>query len=321
MGERAGGVWRGRRDSGVPDDDEAEPGSVRRVGRGWGLTGLFAVAISGLVLYLVWCVLWERSHPAGGAARAVRAAEVAERLRAVADLERLGPEDPDVVFPALIAALDDPDADVRAAAAPALVTVIQGTGVGGAYPQQVGDAVKILLGRTKDTQAVVRASAGQALWMIVLLWQGAARLIDLGVIADVQDEAARDPDAGVRLSGVRGLGVIGQRLSDDPPPRLVAALEDPSEVVRAAAAQSLALFPRGLIRLLPALREIDGECPRRVPTGVCERAEADRSAPVPIRENPGEGCDRGAAPGPGQPGSRGPPPYRHLPRRIRSPGS
>ena len=133
------------------------------------------------------------------------------------------------------------------------MTVIQGAGVGGAYPQQVGDAVKTLLGRTKDTQAVVRASAGQALWMIVLLWQGARRLIDLGVIADVQDEAACDPDAGVRLSGVRGLGVIGQRLSDDPPPRLVAALEDPSEVVRAAAAQALALFPRGLVRLLPAL--------------------------------------------------------------------
>ena len=94
MGERAGGVWRGRRDSGVPDDDEAEPGPGRRGGRGWGLTGLFAVAISGLVLYLVWCVLWERNHPASAAARAVRAGEVAGRLRAVADLERLGPGGP-----------------------------------------------------------------------------------------------------------------------------------------------------------------------------------------------------------------------------------
>ena len=32
MGERTGGVWRGRRGPGVPDDDEAEPGSGRRSG-------------------------------------------------------------------------------------------------------------------------------------------------------------------------------------------------------------------------------------------------------------------------------------------------
>jgi HEAT repeat protein len=266
MGERTGGVGRERRGPGVPDDEEAEAGSGRRRGRGWGLTGLFALAISGLVLYLAWLLMWERSHPASPAARAVQAGEVAGRLRAVADLERLGPEDPDVAFPALIAALDDPNADVRAAAALALVTVIRGAGVGGSYPQQVGDTVRTLLARTKDPHAVVRTSVVQALWMTVILWQGAPPPINLDVIEAVMDEAAADPDASVRAAGIRGLGVVGRQISEDPPPKLVAALEDESEAVRGAAAQGLTTFPRGLVRLLPALvKSLESTRPERRP--------------------------------------------------------
>jgi HEAT repeat protein len=236
----------------VPEDDEAEPDS-RRPGRGRGLTALFALAISGLVLYLAWMLLWERSHPAGAAARAIQKGDTAARLRAIADLERLGPEDPEVAFPALIVGLDDPDAAVRAAAAAALVTVIQGESVSGADLEHVGAAVAALLRRMNDPQAAVRAAASQAVWMIVMLWQGSPRIIDLDEIAAAQGEAAGDPDVEVRLAGVRGLGVVGQRLSEDPPPGLVAALEDESEAVRDAAAQGLAPFQRGMIRLFPAL--------------------------------------------------------------------
>ncbi len=65
---------------------------------------------------------------------------------------------------------------------------------------------------------------------------------------------ADDRSTEVRVEAVRGLGVIGQRLSADPPPRLVAALEDPADEVRTTAAQSLGhFFRRALVRMLPSL--------------------------------------------------------------------
>ena len=69
MAEKVGGAWLGRGDldPGIPEEREADLDARGDRRRGRGLTGLLALAISGLVLYLAWCILWERSHPASAA--------------------------------------------------------------------------------------------------------------------------------------------------------------------------------------------------------------------------------------------------------------
>src|SRR5262249_35690026 len=159
-------------------------------------------AISALVLYLAWCILWERSHPAGAAARGVRKAHAGARLAAIRELERLGPQDPEVALPALVGVLADPEPVNRAAAAEALVTVIQGAGGDGSDPAQVHGAVVALMGLLEDPDAGVRTRATQALWMIALLWQGSPRIIDLDAIAESVLRSADDSSAEVRLETV-----------------------------------------------------------------------------------------------------------------------
>ena len=85
MAEKVGGAWLGRGDldPGIPEEREADLDARGDRRRGRGLTGLLALAISGLVLYLAWCILWERSHPASAAARGVHKSDSAARLKAI----------------------------------------------------------------------------------------------------------------------------------------------------------------------------------------------------------------------------------------------
>src|SRR5262249_26954563 len=237
MGERTGGTWWVRGAADLPEGEQAgADGPGRRRDRG--LTGPLSLAISGLVLYLAWCVLWERSHPAGPAAAGIRQGDAGARLRAIRELERIGPQDPDVALPALIEGLADRDASNRAASAGALVPVIQGIKVSGSDSDHVPVAVESVAGLLTAPQPMVRAEAGQALAPIVMLCQGGPRVIDLDVIASALGRTADDPDEAVRMAAVRGLGVLASPLSDGPPPRLMAALGDESEAVRTSAAQA-----------------------------------------------------------------------------------
>ena len=52
---------------------------------------------------------------------------------------------------------------------------------------------------------------------------------------------------------IGALGFIGPRVLVEPPPAIVAALEDESVKVRAAAVASLTNYTRGLPRLIPSL--------------------------------------------------------------------
>ena len=253
MGEKVGGARRDGWASDLPGGDEADRESRGDRRRGRGLTGPLALAISGLVLYLAWCVVWERSHPAASLARGVRSGDGAARLKAIRDLERLGPQDPEVALPALIGGLEDPTPGNCEAAAEALVAVIQGVEGTGSDPEHVHDAVLALLGRIGDPRPMVRARSVQALWMIVLIWQGAPLVIEPDAIAAAMEAAAVDREIEVRQAGLRGLGVVGQRFFADTPPRLIAALEDESEAVRVVAVQALAMDHRGLVRLVPTL--------------------------------------------------------------------
>ncbi len=238
----------------TPEFDGEAEGADRRFSRSWsGVPGLVALIVSGVVLFLVWLGLWERNHPAAAAARGMRKAEVAGRLKAIHELERLGAEDPEVAIPALITGLSDSHVGVRTAAVGALVTVVNNaarTELGGV---EVRDALKALLECLKDPEPGVRIVAAQALWMIVVAWQGPIRVMDIAAIDDALEQVAADPDAGVRLAAICGLGVIGPRISSEAPPALIAALEDESEKNRKVAGEYLARFPREIIRLIPSL--------------------------------------------------------------------
>jgi HEAT repeat protein len=181
------------------------------------------------------------------------AGDASKRIAAIGDLERFGPEEPGVAIPALRNTLKDDNAQVRAAGAMALVLVVRGAGLSGAAQPEVKHAVAALFENRKDPDAHARASGVQALWLTASLWAGPDGVIDGARVQDALLDAVADPDATVRLAAVRGLGAVGPKLADDPPPALLAALEDASGTVRTAAADSLVAFLRGLPRWFPTL--------------------------------------------------------------------
>jgi len=215
--------------------------------------GFLTLTFIGLVVLFVGRNFWPIRHLATGAARGVKERTAAQRLAAIHELERLGPEDPTVAIPALRGCLEDQDAEVRAAAATALVMVVRGAGKSRSAERDVRRVVAALLGGTADSQPEVRSAVVQALWMIAVTWEGSASAFDLKEIHDVLLKAADDPDATVRLSALRGLGVLGPKVAADVPPVLLRALEDASEPNRTAAAEALVHFPSGLPRVLPSL--------------------------------------------------------------------
>jgi HEAT repeat protein len=196
--------------------------------------------------------LWWGGGPAAAAARKLRDGDPPTRIVAIGELVRFGQEDPGVALPALRGALKDGEPAVRAAATQALVPVVGSTGRNAAAQPEVRRAVADLLEILSDRVVEVRTSGIGALTMIAVVWQGPDGVVDRPGIRDALLGAAADPDAAVRIAAVRGLGVIGPKLADDPPPALLTALEDDTDGVRMAAAEALAGFRKGLSRSLPA---------------------------------------------------------------------
>jgi HEAT repeat protein len=197
--------------------------------------------------------VWMKSHPASPAARQIQSREVSERIAALRDLARFGPEDPEVAIPALTAGLKDTDPGIRAGAATALITAVSGAGITSAPRGEMKRAVTTLFENLDDREAEVRAASSEALWMIANLARGSEPPIDLARLDDRLKKAVADPDARVRLSAVRGLGVVSPRVSDDPPHELTRALQDDAGKVRAASALALLQFREGLPHVLPSL--------------------------------------------------------------------
>ena len=253
MAERMGRVGRGGGDADAPRLARADLDARADYPVGRGLTGPLTLVVGGLIVYLAWCVLWEQDHPASSAARKIHKGDAAARLDAIRELARVGPEDPEVALPALSDALTDPVPGNRLAAIEAVLMVIQGVGPNGSCPEEVGVAVMALMGLLPDSQPAIRARTVQALWLVVLIWQGTPRAIAVERVVAAMVDRAEEDDPEIRSAAVRGLGVVGHRLSDDPPARLVAALDDTSEAVRTAAAQGVATYRRGLARLIPTL--------------------------------------------------------------------
>lgn len=253
MGKRQWKTGRDREDDGPGED--AEPAQAPRGDRrhGWGLTGSITLLISGGVLYLAWWIAWERSHPASSVARQVAHGDAGTRLSAIRRLEQVGPHDPEVAVPALLVGLQDPVPANRLTAIEVLVTLLQAARMAETEPGPIREAAAAVLARLDDGDPSVRAAAARGMLAIAMLWQGLPHFIELDDTIAALTRAADDPDAEVRLAAIYSLGPIGQNLSADPSPRLVAALEDPSKEVRTAAVQVLLPYRRGLVNLFPAL--------------------------------------------------------------------
>jgi HEAT repeat protein len=172
---------------------------------------------------------------------------------------RLGDMACDEVAPELLAALDDPERDVRAAAArslgrlgvttaalplvQALVATRLPNGVAGQALMELGPgAVPELRRMTDHTEPRIRASA--------------ARLIGLaGGSGDavVVERILQDPSAEVRAAAAEALGRIGAATAE---PHLRSTLDDRVYFVRAEAAAALGVIgsPSALPRLLEIAR-------------------------------------------------------------------
>ncbi len=155
------------------------------------------------------------------------------RVAAVAALASIGPE-PNGVVEALIAALADASALVRAGASRSL----------GGFGAEVAPALIEAL--EHDSDAGVRAGVAPILGSYVA--DGA------DVMPAVSEALRNDDDAGVRIAAARGLSVAGAAAADAVPV-LIEALEDAVPEVRQWAAIALGRIGPAAREAVPALQE------------------------------------------------------------------
>ena len=230
--------------------------------------GLFAA-----IVVLGWgCLtLWEQKR-------------AADRLGSGAELERRVRQDPAAAMTGLITGLGDPDADVRAASALAMIAAVTTRGADEG-PEQIQMAVAALLPSLHDPQPKVRAAATKSVWMVIFVGGSPATKDDLEPLMAPLIERLADADASVRLEAIRGLGSIGAKVSDDIPDALLASLEDESESNRDAAALAVAAYRKGLPVLLPSMAQtLDGRSPqfRRSFVKILEQVQPRRLPPEAI---------------------------------------
>jgi HEAT repeat protein len=248
------------------DDPRREPAARPRIRRlQVGILPLMALVACCGAFFWVARTAWEDrdfDHTSlRESVRALRSRDVKERLSAALELGQLGASAIDVAAPALITALKDPEAGVRAAAAEGLGRVVSA-------PAEARAAVRALVDALHDGDPAVRAAAADALRAVAIIHRSAKRgPLDSGEGLDVLTGLLRDGDARVRSAAIRALGPVGQAAAVGPPRALAALLDDPSADVRGAAALAIADFDRGLDRLIPRLlrlMEQDGRDPRTV---------------------------------------------------------
>ncbi|MFI5460104.1 MAG: HEAT repeat domain-containing protein [Isosphaerales bacterium] len=228
---------------------EAGPKKARRFQTGV-RTLIVLVACCGLLLW-AGRYLWESQHPAVAAVRGLQAPKASERINAIRDLKSVDQQESMLAIPPLLARLGDTDAEVRAAAADALGLLGGNAVKTDSSGNKVRAAVSALLASLDDPETAVRIAAADALGQIA--GSDPAGVIDLKPPHAAFMEMLGDRDDQVRGAAIRALGVVGPRISDDPPPALIAALEDESAGNRAAAVDALVNFTGGLHRSMPSL--------------------------------------------------------------------
>jgi HEAT repeat protein len=216
-----------------------------------GVRGLLVVIACCGVLMWATRTLWDSQHPAIAAARGLEARQASSRIAAIRHLASVGTDDSIIAIPPLIARLGDTDADVRAAAADALGLLGSSAITAGLGKNEVRAAVTGLVGLLNDQQSAVRIAAANALGNIANC--DTSRMIELEPASHALVSMLDEPSSEVRKSMIGALGFVGPRVLVEPPPAIVAALEDESVQIRAAAVASLTNYTRGLPRLIPYL--------------------------------------------------------------------
>jgi HEAT repeat protein len=225
------------------------------------MTLVVLVAFCGILLWAARS-MWESLHPVVAAAERLQAQTPLERQNAMRDLVQLGLVDTGLGIPPVIASLDDADPQVRAAAAEALNTLVSDAVTHGKARESVNAAVKRLCGALDDREPSVRVAAAKALGYIAFS-QAGARVIDVDALIVSLAARLNDSHENVRLEILAALANRGHQATVAPPPALVAALNDKSAQVRAAAVRSLASFPCPLDPWVPLLfRNLEASEPR-----------------------------------------------------------
>jgi HEAT repeat protein len=198
--------------------------------------------------------LWESQHPAYRVALGLQAGNPPERMNAIRLLVHVGIRDTAVAIPPLIAALSDPEPEVRVGACEALRQLICGAVKPGPSADAVRAASTTLIGSPKDPKPDVRIAALKALDAIVSFTPSNGS-IDLERVFVAASEMLEVQDAEVRVAALGALGAAASKVPHVPPATLRANLADESSDVRAAAIKALVCFQRDLDRWIPFIFE------------------------------------------------------------------
>lgn len=273
----------------IDADDEADgvpaaKGSLHeRAGRSPGQPPMrAAIGLTALALLVAGWWFVPREDRTG---RAIPAAVVdssgrpEERLAAVRKLEMIDRENMDGALVSLAGYLKDPEAQIRAAAATAMVTVVI-PGAADPNPARLQYVVESLLACLSDPTPEVRAATAKAAWMVVLVGGGLFNGFDPAPVTAALVARLGDADPSVRLEAIRGLAGLGSRVGETPPPELVAALDDAAEANGEAAAMALAAYKQGLPPLLPSIIGSLDEHPPRYRKAVVRLLEQIQGPPI-----------------------------------------
>jgi HEAT repeat protein len=214
-------------------------------------TLIVLVASCGVVLWAA-RYLWESQHPALAAARGLQARSPSERVYAIRELVQTGIGDTGIAIPHLIAALLDPDAEVRVAACEALTPLTYNAVMASSSADTLRSAITALIGSLQDPRPAVRIAAAKALDSIISV-KGSAGVIDLEGMFVALTEMLGDRDTEVRIAALDALGSTARKVSVEPPAALAAGLADESAGIRTAAIKALACFHRDLDRWIPSI--------------------------------------------------------------------
>jgi HEAT repeat protein len=211
--------------------------------------------LSAAVVGLGWVclIVWDRYFAGEPWMRGVKSQYADERLTAVHELEQSGRMIRDAAVPALLKAMNDPDASVRAGAAKAMVSTMSPISGLPASRTHVNAAISVALGCLDDPDPSVRAEAVHAAWMVVMVSGPPPEKAELEPILPRLIDRLSDADASVRLAAIRGVGHVGPKVASEPPPALLARLDDVAEPNRKAAAIALAAYKDGLAGMLPSM--------------------------------------------------------------------
>jgi HEAT repeat protein len=231
---------------------EREPKKGRRLQTG--ISTLIVLVASCAVIFWAARSVWESQHPAYAAARGLQARGASERVNATRLLVNSGVGETAIAIPPLIAALNDPEAEVRVAACEALRPLVFEALRAGSDADLARTAIAALIRSLTDPQPEVRVAASTVLEYISSL-KGSAGLINLDGVFAALSEMLGDREARIRIAALDALGSTGM-LPNVPPAALAANLADESAGVRAAAIKALACFKSDLDPWIPKIFEV-----------------------------------------------------------------